>query len=93
MSTISVALTAIMLLALVAFMAPNIIALNRGKMLRNIAIWLAIFAGLGFVYQATHAGGSSIKIPGLGASSHQEEAPPPSGDQSSNAKGFTPPGE
>ena len=26
-------------------MAPGVFAMNRGKTLRNIALWLAIFAG------------------------------------------------
>src|SRR4029078_5056498 len=56
------ALPAIMLLGLVVFMAPNILALNRGKVLRNIAIWLAIFAGLGLAYQFFGPGGS-MKLP------------------------------
>ncbi|MDD4616758.1 MAG: hypothetical protein PHW76_06575 [Alphaproteobacteria bacterium] len=30
---------------------PNIFALNRGKNLQNIALWLAIFAGLAVIYK------------------------------------------
>ena len=40
-----------MMLIMAALMAPNIFAMNRGKVLRNIAIWLAIFVGLGLFYQ------------------------------------------
>ncbi|HEU0117153.1 MAG TPA: hypothetical protein VFR09_00855 [Alphaproteobacteria bacterium] len=51
MHSIPLILSAILTLALVMFIAPNIFAMNRGKVLRNIAIWLALFAGLGLVYQ------------------------------------------
>jgi len=51
MNKISLALSAILTLALVVIIAPNIFAMNQGKILRNIAIWLAIFVGLGLIYQ------------------------------------------
>jgi hypothetical protein len=44
-------LTALMTMALLLFIAPNIFALNRGHILRNVALWLAIFLGLAAVYQ------------------------------------------
>lgn len=51
MSHTSMLLTGLMLLAMVVFFAPNIFALNRGNILRNIALWLAIFLGLALIYQ------------------------------------------
>ena len=51
MSTLSMFLTGLMMLALVVFMAPNIFALNRGHILRNVALWLAVFLGLAVAYQ------------------------------------------
>ena len=46
MSHVSMILTALMMMAMVVFFAPNIFALNRGHILRNIALWLAIFIAL-----------------------------------------------
>lgn len=93
MNTLSVALTAILLLGLVAFMAPNILALNRGKVLRNIALWLAIFAALGLIYQATH-GDKPLSMQMFMPGAQQSQTPPPPvTDKNSGAKGFTPPGE
>ena len=91
MNHISIALTAILMLALVVFMAPNIFALNRGKVLRNIAIWLAIFAGLGLFYQNFGPGKSSL-IP-TSAGVEQDEAATPAAVKNSGDKGFTPPKE
>jgi hypothetical protein len=51
MNKMSMILSAILLGGMVIFYAPNIFALNRGHILRNIALWLAIFAGLGLIYQ------------------------------------------
>jgi hypothetical protein len=51
MSHLSMILTGLMLMAMVAFMAPNIFAFNRGYILRNVALWLAIFLGLAVIYQ------------------------------------------
>ena len=51
MNKVSLVLMGLMTLALVAFMAPNVFAMNQGKLLRNIALWLAIFLGLALIYQ------------------------------------------
>lgn len=40
-----------MMLAMAVFFAPGILAMNRGNVLRNIALWLAIFLGLALFYQ------------------------------------------
>lgn len=37
---------------LAMFIMPSVIAMNQGKMVRNIAMWLAIFVVLGWVYKA-----------------------------------------
>jgi hypothetical protein len=47
----SLILTIIMTVAMAVWMAPGIFAANRGKVLRNIALWLAIFTGLMLVYK------------------------------------------
>ena len=44
-------LSVFMALAFMLMMAPNVIAMNKGKALRNIAIWMALFAGLGLIYK------------------------------------------
>src|SRR5580704_5948894 len=97
MSKLSIALTALMLLGLVAFMAPNIFALNRGNVLRNIALWLAIFAGLGLVYQVLYGDHPPPAMQKLmlmrGAPMQQQEEAPAAGDKSGGHYNFTPPGE
>ncbi|MDE2029501.1 MAG: hypothetical protein KGI97_02940 [Alphaproteobacteria bacterium] len=52
MSHTSMILTGLMLVALVIFLAPNIFAFNRGRILRNVALWLAIFLGLAAFYKS-----------------------------------------
>ncbi len=51
MSHTSMVLSGILLLVMVLFFAPNIFAMNRGRILRNMAFWLAIFLGLALVYK------------------------------------------
>jgi len=51
MDKISLLLSGLMCLAIVIMLAPNVIAMNRGKTLRNIALWVAIFLGLALVYK------------------------------------------
>ncbi len=36
---------------LAALIMPGVLAANRGKMLRNIAIWLGIFLALALIYR------------------------------------------
>lgn len=50
MSTSTILLSSLAAILMAAIVAPGVIAMNRGKMLRNIAIWLAIFLLLGIVY-------------------------------------------
>jgi hypothetical protein len=96
MHDMTIALTALMMLGLAAFMAPNILALNRGKVLRNIAIWLAIFAALGFVYKTFGPDGRKmIKAPAFVA--EHKTAPAPAtgktGDKAGGGQNSTPPKE
>ncbi len=51
MSHASLILTALMMLSLTVFMAPGVLAMNRGKVLQTIALWLAIFFGLALIYK------------------------------------------
>ena len=49
-------LMALLSLGLVIMIAPRIFARNRGKILKNIALWVAIFLGLAFAYQTIGPG-------------------------------------
>ena len=51
MSHISIILTGLMTMAMAVFFAPGILAMNHGNILRNIALWLAIFLGLALFYK------------------------------------------
>lgn len=37
--------------AMAALIMPRVVTMNQGKMVRNIALWLAIFLGLAVVYR------------------------------------------
>lgn len=67
MNTFSMILSALFVLMLTIVVAPGILAMNRGKTLRNIALWLAIALGLALVYQTF----------GPGRKERQGMAPPP----------------
>ncbi len=51
MSHTSMILSSLLLVVLILFVSPSIFAFNRGKILRNIALWLALFLGLALFYQ------------------------------------------
>jgi len=105
MSNISMVLTGLMTMALLVFLAPNIFALSRGHVLRNIALWLAVFLGLALVYQ--NLGPDSphplFQLPasmsGMHGVSLEQNAPAATPDKESKgesddgAQGYTPPKE
>lgn len=98
MNYVTMILTGLMMLALVIMMAPNILALNKGKMLRNIALWLAIALGLAIIYINFHPVNSMPPVVGV-KNENNEEAPTtnpePSSEENSNNSGedigYTPP--
>ena len=106
MSPISMILTGLMIAAMLLFIAPNVLAMNRGYILRNIALWLAIFVGLSLVYK-TFGPEGTLPLFGTPAShqdmSKEEALKLPVGDaeDKENAKtendagaaGFAPPKE
>jgi hypothetical protein len=47
----SLVLSAVFMLAMVIVIAPNIFAINKGHILRNVAIWLAVFSALALFYK------------------------------------------
>lgn len=51
MDKVSLILSGLLSLALVILIAPGIFARNKGKVLRNIALWIAIFLGLALFYK------------------------------------------
>ena len=103
MSHLSMILTGLMTLAMVIFIAPGIFALNRGHILRNVALWLAIFLGLTLFYQ--NFGPDSphplFNMPdamqGMNKSEGLKLMPPkesaPANKDDNGADGFTPPKE
>ena len=87
---------------MVVFMAPNIFALNRGHVLRNVALWLAFFLGLALIYQnfGPDSPHPMFQLPasmsGMRAAPEENTAPPDAVDKSGKdegAQGFTPPKE
>ena len=51
MSHASIILSSLMMMAMLIAIAPNILALNHGRILRNTALWLALFLGLALFYK------------------------------------------
>jgi hypothetical protein len=98
MNNLSLILSAIFTLALVVIIAPNIMAMNRGKVLRNIAIWLAVFAGLGLFYQTFGPGSKNQMFSMPDALRLNKAHPtltgqPDTNEPATNGQGFTPPKE
>src|SRR5690242_4648368 len=59
MDHVTLILSGLLTLAMVIVIAPNIMAINRGKALHNIAIWLANFLALGLIYKTVGPGSSN----------------------------------
>jgi len=98
MSHTSMILTALMTMAMLVFIAPNIFALNRGHILRNVALWLAIFMGLAVIYQTFGPDSPHplFQLPSAMSGMHRSPLLTPSttkDDQDTGAQGFTPPKE
>lgn len=51
MNRVSLVLTALMMISITIMLAPGVLALNRGKILQTIALWLAVFLGLALIYK------------------------------------------
>jgi hypothetical protein len=88
MDKTSLVLTGLITVAFALMLAPSVFAMNRGKVLRNIALWLLIFLGLGLVYQnfgpgKTHSLSSMI-------SNEKTDA---NGEQTGADQGYIPPKE
>jgi hypothetical protein len=94
MNKITLVLTALLLLAMVIVMAPNVIAMSRGKTLRNIALWLAIFLGLAIVYRTAGPGSPHplFSLPQAMQAMHPAQNPA-AGSANPGGQGYTPPKE
>ncbi len=98
-------LSGLLLMAMVVFFAPGIFAMNRGSILRNIALWLAIFLGLALIYRGfgPNSPHPLFQLP-ESLSDMQKDAPAPAAGEESKkdpekepdnagGQGFTPPKE
>ncbi len=56
MDTVTLILSGLFTLALLIIIAPSIFKINKGKILKTIALWLAIFLALGIAYQTIGPG-------------------------------------
>jgi hypothetical protein len=92
MNTFSMILSALLVLALLVVIAPGVLAMNRGKTLRNMALWLAIALGLALVYQ-TFGPGKNQSLTTPSAASPTGEADPDSDSHGTDELGYTPPRE
>ena len=51
MNRLSMILTALMMISITIFWLPGVLAMNHGKILQTIALWLAIILGLALIYK------------------------------------------
>lgn len=63
MDKISIALSALVSVALVIMIAPGILSRQQGKGLRNAALWVAIFLCLALFYRHFGPGASQLAAP------------------------------
>jgi hypothetical protein len=90
MNRTSLILTALMMISLTIFLAPGVLAMNRGKILQNIALWLAIFLGCAMIYK-NFGPGSPHPLFGAAAdiqSEEKEPAPQPAKTDSKDSSGI-----
>ena len=104
MSNTSMIMSGLLMMAMLVFFAPNIFALNRGHILRNVALWLAIFLGLSLIYQnfGPESPHPLFQLPEAMSGMNKEPAPATDKDgkkdgdkdsDNSGEQGFTPPKE
>ncbi len=72
MDKVSIALSALVSVALVIMIAPRVLAANRGVALRNVALWVAIFLGLALFYRHFGPGAAGIDSTPAFSSSNEE---------------------
>ena len=98
MDTTSQILSGLFGIAIVILIAPRILAVNQGKILRNTALWVAIFLGLALAYRIVGPG--RFEDPTQAASITQAQNPNDPADKDDTAtpnvqinedNGFSPP--
>jgi hypothetical protein len=91
MDKVSIILSSLIMITLVIIMAPSIVALNRGKVLRNVAIWLAIFLVLMLVYR--NFGPGKDRPQGDAVNQTEQDGGATSKDEDNGDQGYMPPKE
>lgn len=92
MDKISLALSALLMVTMVILIVPSILALNQGRILRNVALWLAIFLALAIVYQSFDLGKNAPSVVEPSDNAHAPEDDP-NIDPPTGENGYTPPKE
>jgi putative copper export protein len=77
MDNISLAISGLMMVAMIIWIAPNILRLNQGKILRNTALWVAIFLLLGLAYRVVGPGRYEDQSTKTEQTINQTESAPP----------------
>ena len=90
----SLLLSTLLGLALVLMIAPNVIAMNRGKTLQNIALWLAILLAVGLAYQNFGPGKNAVSaVSSVRSSDKHDDSPEESQPAPIDDQNYTPPRE
>lgn len=63
MDKLTIWLSLLTAVAMALLIRPRVFAFNRGVALRNLALWLAIFVLLGWIYKAFGPFGTAIEDP------------------------------
>lgn len=93
MNTVTLVLVSLLTLALAVMIAPGILAMNRGKILRNTALWLAIVLGLTLVYRTLGPGKFAPPQKPLTENNGTDELPPNDTPPPTGENGYNPPKE
>jgi hypothetical protein len=104
MSHVTLILSALFTMAMVVVMAPGVLALNRGRILRNTALWLALFLGLALIYRTVGPDSPHplfrlpVAMQGMNGDGQDDASAPASsetkdGKKDDGADGYTPPKE
>lgn len=56
MDNTTMILSSLFTVTILIMVAPSILRINRGRILQNIALWMAIFLGLALAYQTVGPG-------------------------------------
>ncbi|MGE0108793.1 MAG: hypothetical protein AB7S81_03370 [Bdellovibrionales bacterium] len=63
MDNISIILSSLLSAALILWLAPPVFRMNKGRVLQNIALWLAIACVLGLAYKTIGPGRTQYASP------------------------------